>query len=416
MKLNQGKDNYEESVQGLYTALMNDGDEGEIKEAFTNYSESLAEFAAARATVGVEGVYNESHDNKIMSERTGRLELTNDEMKFFNEAVEKQTIEGLEHVFPTTIIETVMTDIATEHPLISAVDTRYTEAAIKYIYADHVERTAYWDVIPADIRQILIGAFKDLDMTVAKLSGYIALPKGYFELGPRWLANYVIEYLREVISVSLETAIVDGDGNHKPLGMMRQLSGSTDGVYPEKNPITITDLTPNSLAGPRALLAREKMLNGQIAFMVNPATYETKISPNLYFQNTQTGAWTRLPLPNGENVIQSYAVPEDRAIIGNPKNYLLAVAGDLQISTHPDTLAIEDMDLYIGKVFANGIAKNANAFVVLDLSGIQGVTVPDADPEADYKTQDNITPVNPADSQALNTDGTAKDDASLPGA
>ena len=417
MNLNDGQANYESAIQNLHQALANteEGSE-ETKQAFSDFSEALAEVVSQETTNNISKIRNKRRDNEIMAKRTNRIELTNEEMEFFNEAVEKQTIDSLEHVFPTTIIETVMTDIAQEHPLISEIDSRYTEAAIKYVYADHVEATAYWDVIPADIRQILIGGFKTLDMTVAKLSGYIALPKGYFELGPEWLANYVVTYLREAIQTSLENAIVNGDGNIKPLGMMRQLHGAIDGVYPEKPTVQLTGLTPHDFAPARSLLAKEKMLNGNIAFIVNPVTYETKVNNKLFFQNQQTGAWTKLPLPNGERVIQSYAVPEDRVILGNPKNYLLAVAGDYRVDKYEETLAIEDMDLYIGKLFANGIPKNPNAFVVLDLTTMEAVQVPESQPESEYQAQNTIDPVNPNESHALDKDGNANVQSDVPGA
>jgi len=379
------------ATQEMYDSLGTN-DEEQQKEAFENYSVTLAESMKNSMKKEVSQFENGRMDDDIMAKRANRFNLTSGEKKFFNEAVEKQTVEGLDEVFPKTIIETIMDDLSEEHPVLSAIDTRYTEAAIKYIYSDHAEATAFWSEIPADIRQILIGSFKSLDMNVAKLSGFIALPKGYFELGPNWLAQYVTTFLREVMSATLEDAVVNGDGDLKPIGMMRKLSGAVDGVYPEKDTTAITELTPQALGGARALLAQEEMLNGQISFVVNPVTYETKISPNLFFQNQVNGSWTKLPLPNGEQVVQSYAVPEGRAVLGNLNNYLLAVAGDVDIQEYDQTLAIEDMDLFIAKMFSNGLAKNPNAFVVLDVSGIEGVTVPDADPEADVTGQNTIDP------------------------
>lgn len=398
------KSNLENATQAMYAALQSD-DEKQQQDAFNNYSVALAESMQADVQREVARFENGRMDDDIMAKRANRFQLTSDEKKFFAEAVEKQTVEGLDEVFPKTIIETIMEDLSQEHPVLSAIDTRYTEAAIKYIYADHAEATAFWDVIPADIRQILIGSFKSLDMNVAKLSGFIALPKGYFQLGPNWLAQYVTTFLREVMAATLEVAVINGDGKVKPIGMMRRLSGSTDGVYPEKTPVAITELTPMSLGGPRALLAQEKMLNGQISFVANPVTLETKINPNLFFQNEIDGSWKKLPLPNGEQIIPSYAVPEGRAIIGNLKNYLLAVAGDVEIKKYEETLAIEDMDLFIAKMFSNGLAKNPNAFVVLDVSGIQGVTIPDAEGEADIVKQDTINPTDNPGSHALDEDG-----------
>lgn len=382
------------ATQNMYAALKTE-DEGQQKEAFENYSVALASSMKKSMSAEIEKFENGRMDDSIMSKRANRFQVTSKERKFFAEAVEKQTIEGLEEVFPKTIIETIMEDLSQEHPLLSTIDTRYTEAAIKYIYADHAEATAYWSEIPADIRQILIGSFKSLDISVAKLSGFIALPKGYFKLGPSWLAQYVITFLREVMSATLELAVVNGNGKLKPIGMMRKLSGAVDGVYPEKTAVPITELTPKSLGGPRALLAKEKMLNGQISFVANPVTLETKINPNLFFQNETDGSWKKLPLPNGEQIVPSYAVPEGKVILGNMKNYLLAVAGDVEIKKYEETLAIEDMDLYIAKMFSNGLAKNANAFVVLDVSGIEGVTVPTADGEANIVKQNTIDPITP---------------------
>lgn len=397
------KSNLENSIQAMYTAL-NSGEEKQLEDAVNSYSVALAESMQADVQKEVSRFENGRMDDAVMAKRANRFQLTSDEKKFFAEAVEKQTVEGLDEVFPKTIIETIMEDLSQEHPILSEIDTRYTEAAIKYIYADHAEATAFWTEIPADIRQILIGSFKSLDMNVAKLSGFIALPKGYFKLGPNWLAQYVTTFLREVMSATLEDAVINGDGNLKPIGMMRRLSGSTDGVYPEKTAVPVTELTPMSLGGPRALLAQEKMLNGQISFVANPVTLETKINPNLFFKNEIDGSWKKLPLPNGEKIVPSYAVPEGRAVIGNLKNYLLAVAGDVEIKKYEETLAIEDMDLFIAKMFSNGLAKNPNAFVVLDVSGIEGVTVPDAEGEADIAKQDTINPREPESSDPESTD------------
>lgn len=407
IKLNDKKSEaLQASLQGVFTALASDNEE-EIKAAVGSYSEVLAEDMKDQASREISKYQTQNTDEQIMARRGSRKVLTSKEKKFFAEAVTKQKIDGLDEVFPTTIIEDVMTNLTTEHPLLSAIDTRYTEAAIKFIYGDPAEQTAFWDVIPADIRQILIGAFKTLDLSASKLSGFIALPKGYFQLGPSWLANYVITFLNEVMSATLEEAIVNGDGKHKPIGLNRKLSGATDGVYPLKDTVAITELTPKAFAGPRALLARNKMINGQISFLVNPVTYETKVSPNLFFQNTNDGTWKQLPLPNGENVIQSYAVPEGKAILGNLKNYLLAVAGNTEIKSYDQTLAIEDMDLYIAKFFGMGIAKNPNAFVVLDLGGITGVTVPNDEAEATVVAQDNFSPRANAGSHALDAEGNA---------
>ena len=54
-----------------------------------------------------------------------------------------------------------------------------------------------------------------------------------------------------------------------------------------------------------------------------------------------------------------------------------------------------------------GIAKNPNAFVVLDLEGITGVTVPNDEAEATIVAQDNVSPRANAGSHALDAEGNA---------
>lgn len=389
----------------LVTALSTSDNEAEIKEVVTEYSASLAQDLQDQVDEKVTQFHSANTDERIMAERTGKRVLTSGEKKYFAEAVEKQKLDGLDLVFPTTIVEDVMAGLTTDHPLLSEVDTKYVTYAMKYIYGDPAEEFAFWDVIPADIRQILIGGFKEMDLTTSKLSGYIALPKGYYKLGASWLANYVITFLKEVMSSSLEKAVVTGDGRLKPIGLTKKLSGAIDGEYPDKDVVKLTDFSPRSLAGPRALLAKNKMLDGNISLLTSPVTYETKVSPNMFFQNQIDGTWKRLPMPNGEKVVLSDYVPENKAILGNLKNYILAVAGNTEIKKYEETLAIEDMDLYIAKFFGTGTPKNPNAFVVLDLSQIDGITVPVDEPAAEIVAQDGLSPRANAGSHALDRDG-----------
>lgn len=394
------------ATQDLYSAFANGTDE-EKEKAAKDYSVSLAQSMKSDIQAEMELVQNENLTEKIMAERGARMTFTPNEKQFFAEAVEKQKIDGLEHTFPTTIIETILNDLTEEHPIISKVDTQYVEALVKIIYRDpSVEATAYWDVIPADIRQILVESFKFLDLSASKLSGFIAIPKGYFELGADWLANYVTSYLREIMTATLETAIVRGDGKLKPIGIMKSTSGAVDGVYPDKQEFALSEFTPKALAGVRALLAKHKMLNGGLHLVVNPVTYELVISSSGWVQNTVTGQWVQLQIP-GIEVVKSYAVPEDKAVIGNLNNYILGVAGALRIDSYDQTLAIEDMDLFVAKFFGTGTPKNGNAFVVLDLSGVEKPSMPEEDGEIELVYQDTISATDNAGSHALDRDGKA---------
>ena len=336
--------------------------------------------------------YNEGvHDESILVKRGIRRALTSEEKRFFAEAVTKQKVDGLDAAFPQTIIEDVYRNLKEEHPLISRVDVQQGTTRTEFIYGDSTKKRAFWSTIPADIKQILLDAFKKLDIKSAKLSGFLALPKGYFELGPDWLANYVITFLQEVMAAALEEAIVNGDGDKKPLGMMRKLSGDTSGVYPAKDAVALADFKPKTLAGIRGALAKAKTDNGSVVALVNPTTYWSKMFPSLAYL-TVNGQWVTTQLPTGEEIVLSHAVPENKVVFGVLENYLLVVASDVEITQYPETLAIEDMDLYIAKFFGRGIPKNENAFFVADIESIEGATLATPEAAATITADDTINP------------------------
>lgn len=266
----------EEARAQLFNALRTD-DEVAQKEAMDVFAKGLEKSVNDQVKAAALQYQDGIQDEAILAERGLRRKLTSGERKFFAEAVEKQTISGLSKQFPETIIEDIYNNLVETHPLISLVDVQHGTVKTKFIYGDATKKRAFWGKIPADIKQILLDSFKELDISASKLSGFIALPKGYFELGPSWLANYVVTFLQEVMAAALEEAIVNGDGQSKPLGMMRKLSGDSGGVYPAKEKVTMVDLKPKTLAGIRAALAKAKTDNGIVSALANPLTYWSKL-------------------------------------------------------------------------------------------------------------------------------------------
>ncbi|HEL1556025.1 TPA: phage major capsid protein [Streptococcus suis] len=380
-----------EAREKLFAALRTD-DVEEQKNAMNTFMIGLEASVNEQAKDYLAQHQDEVLDEAILAERGLRRKLTSAERKFFAAAVEKQKIDGLDKRFPETIVEDIYHNLKQDHPIISLVDVQEGTVKTKFVYGDSTKKRAFWGNIPSDIKQILLDAFNELDISVSKLSGFIAIPKGYYELGPAWLANYVIVFLQEVMAAALEEAIVNGDGKGKPLGMMRKLSGDSGGVYPEKTPVTLADLKPKSLAGIRAALSKAKTDNGVVSVLVNSTDYWSKLYPNLAFQ-TQAGVWVTTQLPTGEQIITSHAVPENRMIFGVMFNYLLVTASDVEITEYKETMAIEDMDLHIAKFFGKGIAKNENAFIVADISTMDGATIPDLDSDKDIKSEDTINPI-----------------------
>lgn len=366
--------NLEDARKELFEAMMSeDAEKQEV--AFTNFTEALQEDIMNKANEKIKNIGNEYNDKQILINRGIMKPLTSTEMKFFNEVVERKGFEGVKSAFPVTIIQDVFKKLKTEHPLLSKIDMVDTTGLAKYIFAKPNKATGFWGPICEDIKQMIIAAFEEVDLDSSRLSGFVAVCKGMIELGPEWLAEYIITLIYEIMSTSLEIAVVAGDGKNKPIGMIKKLSGAVDSVYPDKDKVTLSELDYNSLVGIRAALAKAHLDGAGVSVLVNPVSYWSKLFTALVLR-TPEGEFVRDRLSTGEEIIESYAVPEDTLVIGNPANYFLGVSGDVRIDKYTETLAIEDMDLYIAKFYGFGVAKDPNAFFVADIAGVKGATVP----------------------------------------
>lgn len=362
--------------QNLFNT-MKEGTPEEQAKAFADFTDALQADIINRAKSDMDNLNNASSDNQILINRGVRKAFTSEEMKYFNAVVSRNGFDGVEEQFPVTIVQEVFKDLRQDHPIISQVDAKDVTCLMTYILASPNAATAFWGPICEDIKQMILSGFKEVSLKASRLSGFVAICKGMLYLGPSYLGEYLYEVIYEIMNTALELAIVDGDGANKPVGMNKSLSNGTavDNVitYADKVGAAITDLTPVQLAGVRALLADKKMDKGTVAFLVNPTTYWLKVFPKLATK-TESGAYVVGTLPSGETVIQSHAVPVDTAIVGVLKNYLLAISGKMEVTEYKETLAIEDMNLYIAKMYATGTPKDKDAFVVLDLSGVSGAT------------------------------------------
>lgn len=366
--------------QTFFDALRDGSEEDQIK-ALEGVINMIQEDIMSRANEQMELIGAEYTDDRILAERGIMKPLTTAEKKYFNAVIERGGFDGVEELFPTTIVQDVFRDLRQSHPILSRVDAKNTTALAKFIFADPTKATAFWGPLCEDIKQMIIEGFKVVKLESSRLSGFVVICKGMLELGPAWLAQYVTEVIREIMATSIELAIVAGTGDEQPIGITKQLSGAVDSVYPDKEKVTLSDLKPASLAGIRGALAKAKTDNGEVVILVNPLTYWSKIFPNLAFQATD-GRWVLDVLPTGETIIQSHAVPEDTLIWGVLKNYFLGISGEVRIDRYDQTLAIEDLELFIAKFYGYGIAKNRNAFFVADVTSVAGATIPPLEEEA----------------------------------
>ncbi|MEG2383657.1 MAG: phage major capsid protein, partial [Oscillospiraceae bacterium] len=290
----------------------------------------------------------------------------------------QQALAGINTVLPETVIDAVFEDLKAEHPLLSAINFTNTGALVKILLST-TGGVAAWGTLDATITSELSASFTEVDLSLAKLTAFIPVNKYMIELGPQWIDNYVRQLLTEAIAVQLEVGIVAGSGKNQPIGMMKKLSGATDGVYPNKTAVVVTSLSPASYGaildtlstGPNS--KRRAVQN--VLLIVNPSDYFTKVFPATTVRATD-GSYSKDVFPYPTSLIQSAAVPAGKAVFGLASKYFMGMGTQSggKIEYSDEYKFLEQQRVYLTYLYGYGRAMDENAFVLADISGLVPVT------------------------------------------
>lgn len=327
-------------------------------------------------------------DTTILANR-GVRQLTTAENKYYQRVIDamksrdpKQALTGIDVAMPETVIDSVFEDLRTNHPLLSAIDFIPTNGAVSMIMNTNGYQEAAWGALCDDIVKELTSGFKEVNTSLLKLSAFLPVCKAMLDLGPAWLDRYVREVLYEALANGMEAGFVDGDGNGKPIGMTRQVGDDvqvTGGAYPKKEAIAVTSFDPVSVGSLIARLATSPNGNQRpvrnVILVVNPVDYFQRVMPATTLM-APDGSYRNDVTPYPMTIIPSPSVTVGEAVFGLGKRYFAAAGaekgGRIEYSDHYRFL--EDERVYVIKTYANGMPKDDNAFLLLDISGLQPAT------------------------------------------
>lgn len=364
-------------IAAQLSAAIKANDETAMQAAMTDFSSFVAENITEQLTESASVV-----DSAILASR-GIRQLTSKEKAYYEKMIAagksenpKMAITGITDAFPMTIIDDVIGNVKKEHPLLDLIDMRNTSAVIRTIRNKKGKQLGVWGELTSTIAGEVNGAIEVVDNTLLKLTAFIYVPKDLLDYGPEWVDAYVREILTEVIAVTFETAVVDGDGDKKPIGMNRDISSTASVVankQPKKTAVKVTSLDAATYGKLLAMMAKDdkneprKIEN--VILVVNPFDYCEKIMPATTVRGTD-GTYRNNVLPYPTTIIQSVALNSGEAVIGLAKEYLACVgAGKNGKLEYDDSYKfVEDMRTYIMKLTAYGKASDDNAFKLLDIS------------------------------------------------
>lgn len=370
-----------EILQRMSKAIT-EGNTDEYAQAFNELAESIQN--------AVIGEYNQAinaRDTAVLAQR-GIRQLTSEETKYYQSVIDamkakdpQQAVTLIDDVMPKTVFDEIFTYLTENHPLLDAINFQSTGAITQWMMSTS-SGIAGWGELNDTIKNELAGAFSVIELGKCKLSAFIPVCQAMLDLGPVWLDSYVRTILAEAIAVGLETAIVDGDGKNKPIGMTRKLSGAVDGVYPKKDATVIKAFNPVTYGAILNTLSQAP--NGKrraitnVLLVVNPTDYFTKVFPATTVRTTD-GGFNSNVFPFPTTVIQSAAVQSGKAVIGLGDKYFMGLGtgtgkgGKIEFSD--EVKFIEDQRVYKIKLYGNGQAMDENAFLLLDISGVEATVL-----------------------------------------
>ena len=291
----------------------------------------------------------------------------------------KNEITLIPEIMPLTVINEIFKYIKAEHPLLGAINIQSASAVTRILSATTAGK-ATWGDLCATIDSEISGGFSFQELTLTKLYAHMFICNANLDLGPTYLHRFAITALGEAIATELEKGYVYGDGKKKPIGMARKLTGATDGVYPLKTAVAITDLSPTTFGTLLDTLSNapngKRRAVGEVILIVNPSDYFTKVYPATT-PRASDGTFNYNVLPYPTKIVQSEAIPVGSAIIGIAKEYFAGIGagtdgGKLEYSDEYKFL--EDKRTYRIKLYGNGRARTENDFILLDVSGLKPFT------------------------------------------
>lgn len=382
--LNKNLTQKRDEARFAFQSAIKAGDTEGFAKAFDSLIESVGDILRQDYDSQLSDLRNEV-DARILTAR-GVRQLTSEERTYFQRFAEaaraedpKQALSNMDVVLPKTVIDSVFEDLRTNHPLLSKINFLPSGGAVKMIMNTNGYQEARWGTLTDGIVQELVSGFKEVSTTLFKLSAFMVVCKAMLDLGPEWLDKFVREVLYEALANGLEVGIVSGNGKNMPVGMNRQTGEGVsvvDGVYPKKPVIVLSDLNPETVGNLLSLLAVDP--NGkarqvkEVLFIVNHQDYFQKVMPATTLL-APDGSYRNDVMPYPMSIIPSGAVERGEAVLCLGYRYF-AVAGTetkgkIEYSDHARFL--NDERAYFIKIYANGMPKDDNSTLVLDISGLQ---------------------------------------------
>lgn len=293
---------------------------------------------------------------------------------------QKRSIGNVGLLLPDSFIEFVKAEVPEKSKLYKHLRVRRVKGNGRaVVMAAPVE--AYWTELCANLKELELG-FGRVPVTPHKVGAYVAVCNATLEMSDIDLAAEIIDALGDSIGYAYDKAVVFGDGNTMPLGIVTRLIQTAQPANYPADGVAWTDLhtthVTNGVSNIASLIGAlgnlsSKYSRGGKFWVMNEKTRSQLIANYLMGQDSNgryvTGLFgeaDELPVIGGKIEVLDF-VPDGLIAGGFGGAYLLTESRDWKFSESEHAHFIEDETLFKATSYADGKPIIAEAFAAVSL-------------------------------------------------
>lgn len=363
-----------QNVENGFEDALNAEDNKKLAEAMENRFKAIKDDIMTKFEE-----LKDEHDVKVLANR-GIRQLTNAEIEFYNNLGTKfnNALSGTTVTMPKTIFESVFEDLQTieeDNPL-AMIDLVNTTGVTEWIISKAESPVGAWGALGSEISKELSAAFALKSTMDNKYSCFIPVAQDILALGAQWLDAYVRQYMLLGLHDGLVKAAISGDGANKPFGMAYDYDYTTD-TGTLKTPVQLEAIDKKNFKGIFKTLTtnpmgRHRALKDPTIFVDSESYYDYIFEADSLMDDSKNyvSVLERLGV---KVCICETGLTKGQAVIALPHRYWMSVsmktAGETGlVEFSDDAKFLEDVRLYKGKLYGEGMLKDNNAAVLLDLT------------------------------------------------
>lgn len=300
--------------------------------------------------------------------KLGLRTLSKTEEKFYENFKDiKQAITGAQiDLIPTSIIDLTLENVKTEEPVLALIN--FAPADVKRWIVSERSGAYSWEGLTDKLKGSLSNNVKGLVTDLGKLDAYLIIPKAIRELSYQFMDKYFMAVLEEVLREGLAYGYLCGTGKEQPIGIYKQNEKTNeDGTHKDKDVAAdLTNFSPKGLAKAKTYLTNNgRRTIDKLYLICNPEDEANYVAPAIYDKEGKL-----VPSFKNLEVIQCTENPKGKAALTLAGKYTMGMNG-MRITEYKETLATDDADLIVGKVYANGRATADNVAYIFDVTKLE---------------------------------------------